>query len=293
MKSKFTLLLVLVATTIATYAQQIPNAGFETWSGGSPTSWVTWESLLGGAPLGLTTRDTTRKVEGAASIRIVTDSVQAGPTKRLIPGFASLGSGTYAPPAPPVFNGIPFTFRPDTLTFAYRYSGVGNDSAYLEITLSATNGNLLAGGLLLGSTANQWVLVSIPMTAQLSPGVADSLNLFFSSSGIAPVAGSELNVDALRFGYINPPTFVEEIDNNVKVSVFPNPANTFARIQLSENMDGSVMVFDMNGRVVTHELFFGNGHVMNTSTWANGVYSYTILNQQGVAKAKGLLNVAH
>ena len=91
MKKIFTSILA-VAFGAAAFAQQIPNSGFETWtSPNNPDNWATWESAIG-APLGLATKDTSSKVEGAASIKIKTDSIQAGPSKRLIPGFVYFGT---------------------------------------------------------------------------------------------------------------------------------------------------------------------------------------------------------
>jgi hypothetical protein len=81
---------------VVVFAQQLNNAGFENWTtAGNGTStadnWSSWEKAIG-APLGLATKDTADKKEGLASVKIKTDSIQAGPSKRLIPGFVHYGS---------------------------------------------------------------------------------------------------------------------------------------------------------------------------------------------------------
>src|SRR5687768_9309859 len=97
MKTNFTLL-VLLTVSLFTYGQQLPNAGFETWTSPlNPDGWATWESATA-TPLGLATKDTVDKIEGTASLKLKTDSVQAGPQKLLIAGMASLGTAAYMPP---------------------------------------------------------------------------------------------------------------------------------------------------------------------------------------------------
>lgn len=204
MRTKFTLLSAFIVAFFAVNAQQLNNAGFETWTNPSnPDNWTTWESLTG-APLGLVKKDTASKVEGTASIQIKTDSVQAGPTKRLIPGFALYGSAIYSPPNPPQFIEAAFAFKPDTLWFAYKYTPAGNDTAALQISVSGPTGTPIGGLLPLTSTQGQWALIYVPLTANLAgiPTV-DSLSLLFSSSKGSGVQGSVLNVDAIRFGYVS------------------------------------------------------------------------------------------
>jgi hypothetical protein len=219
MKSKFTLVAVLLVAFFAVNAQQLNNAGFETWtSPNNPDSWATWESTTG-VPLGLVKKDTATKVEGTASIQIKTDSVQAGPNKLLIAGFAFYGTTSYAPPAPVSFVDAAFAYKPDTLWFAYKYTPAGADSAYLEISASGPTGNPVAGGLPLLNTQGQWNLIYIPLTGNLaSLPTVDSLSLLFSSSIGRGKQGSVLNVDAIRFGYVSAPCSAPSIPTSATAS---------------------------------------------------------------------------
>jgi hypothetical protein len=199
MKTKFTLFAALLIAAVAN-AQQLNNAGFENWTNGNPDSWATWESTIG-APLGLVKKDTASKVEGTASIQIKTDSVQAGPTKRLIAGFAFYGTVIYAPPSI-TFVDAAFAYKPDTLFFSYKYTPAGNDTAVLELSVSGPTGAPFGGGLPLVSTQGNWVNVYVPLASYLAniPTV-DSLSLLFTSSNGGGVQGSVLNVDGIRLGY--------------------------------------------------------------------------------------------
>lgn len=202
MKTRFTLLSAFVVAFFALNAQQLDNAGFETWtSPNNPDSWATWESITG-APLGLVKKDTASKIQGTASLQIKTDSVQAGPTKRLIAGFAFYGSVIYAPPSPPQFIDAAFSGKPQSVVFWYKYTPAGADTAVLQISVSGPTGAPFVGALALESTQGQWANVSVNLSSYLAniPTV-DSLSLLFSSSISTGIQGSVLNVDSIVFTY--------------------------------------------------------------------------------------------
>lgn len=297
MNMKFTLLAILSATVLSLCAQQPANGGFNTWTDATnPNGWSTWATAVPGYASTLVTQDNTNKIEGTSSAKIMTDSIQAGPTLRLIPGFTSLGTVTYSPPSPPKFTGVPFTFRPDTVLFAYKYTTEQTDTGLFLMQFIDGSVSLTYTGQL-ETTNNGWVSIYFLMndTAYLNniSTTPDSLLLLFQSSyGKGAKDNSTLWVDNVRFGYVAAPSFVEEIDNSIQVTVYPNPAGNVAQLQLSENVNGSVMVFDAQGRVVTHELLIGNNHLFHVGEWANGLYSYAVFNQQGKAISKGKLSVA-
>lgn len=294
MKTKFTLLALLVGSFFATNAQQLPNASFETWtSPNNPDGWGTWESAIG-APLGLATKDTAVKVLGAASVKVKTDSVQAGPSKRLIAGLVSAGSISYAPPVVS-FLGVPFTYRPDTLFFLYKYAPVLTDSAYVEIEVSGTTTTLLAGGLSLPSTAGQWFEVGLPLTAQITAGAVDSIRVFFSSSvpGTTGFAGTVLNVDGVRFGYVTLPNAIQELADKLDVSIYPNPASELLTISTAESTEGfTVTVADVTGKIVAAQNLQGNRTTIDVSEFANGTYIYRIADKAGIIVKQDRFTVA-
>lgn len=291
MKTKFTLLASLVVFFFGVNAQQLSNPGFETWTDPkNPDGWVTFASLVG-QPIGLVTKDTADKVQGSASVKIKTDSIQAGPQgKILLPEVVSLGTGQYAPPAIN-FNPVFFPFRPDTLFFAYKYVATA-DTAFLSIVAKNGATSLINGGLPL-PVAAQWNLIFIPITGNYANASSpDSMLLQFTSSIGNGKAGSTLNVDAIRFGYVNLPSFIEDIRNDIKVSVFPNPSNNVVNIEMSEAVsNATVMVYDMNGRVMTHEFMTGNAHQLSVNNWASGLYTYVVLSGDK-AVSKGRLSVS-
>ncbi len=293
MKIKFTLLTLIAAFSLGLNAQQLNNSGFETWtSPNNPDSWSTWESTIG-APLGLAKKDTANKVEGLASLQLKTDSIQAGPTKRLIPGFALYGSTVYAPPSPLQFNEAAFAFKPDTIFFAYRYVPTGSDSAYLEISASGPTGSPFGGGLPLTTTQGQWALIYIPTTSYLAniPTI-DSMYLLFLSSIGNGVQGSQLNVDAIRMGYVNLPSAIQDEVEAMNISVFPNPTTDVVNIKSEKDMTGYYFeMVDAQGRIVSSGLMSGNHYSVNVSELPKGNYLYRISNTQNIVVLRNQISV--
>lgn len=292
MKTKFTLIASMLVFFFGVNAQQLSNPGFETWTDPkNPDGWTTFASLVG-APIGLATKDTADKVQGTASVKIKTDSIQAGPQGTiLLAEVVSLGTGQYAPPSIN-FTPVYFPFRPDTLFFAYKYTTLAPDTAFLSIEAKNGATSLINGGLPLPFTS-QWNLIFIPITGNYANASSpDSMLLQFTSSIGAGKAGSSLNVDAVRFGYVNLPSFIDDIRNDIKVSVFPNPSNNVVNIEMSEAVsNATVMVYDMNGRVMTHEFMTGSNHQLNVNNWATGLYTYVVLSGDK-AVSKGRLSVS-
>ncbi len=302
MKTKFTLLAVLVAAFLSGSAQQaVPNGGFETWSSVSaPTGWTSYEDIIPPiAGTGLSVKDSVDKYSGTASVKLTNKYVALA--SDTIGGTLALGSGSFDG-AQPHIPGVPFTSSPDTIQFAYKYAPVGNDTAGFQLALHKLGGGnnvyKIAFGAQLNATNNQWGLITVPLKQyyQDTTGTGDTLKLAFFSSynEVAPSrVGSTMHVDAVRFGYKTTPTFIENINNNLNVRVFPNPATDLVNIQTSEPViNASVVVYDMTGRVITHEFGGANNFELVTSNWESGIYSYSILSG-GVVVNKGRIVVQH
>lgn len=269
-------------------AQQLNNAGFETWtSPNNPDGWATWESSLG-APLGLATKDTVVKIQGTASIKIKTDSVQAGPTKRLIPGFVHYGTTSYAPPAPLQFKEAAFTGKPDSIFMLFKYAPAGGDSATVLLSMSGPSLSY-TGSSTLGSTAGNWISITLTANGQVPAGTVDSLSLTFTSSKGAGIAGSVLNVDAVRFGYRATNVGIQKLANDIQLSVYPNPVADLLKIDFTKN-EGALFfeMTDALGRVVLTETLTSKAAI-DLSKIENGNYFYRISSAGIVIKSDGLV----
>jgi hypothetical protein len=297
MKTKFTLLALFIAAFIGSataQAWQVPNGGFNNWDApNKPTSWMSYEAFFGNAPLGLTFRDSIDKVEGAASLKIVTDSIQAGATVRLVAGLASLGTGTYNPPAPFRLDGIPFGYRPDTLFFAYKYTSPGADSGVVALSLYS-GGTASLGVFIPLDTTSLWIGGYLPLTGLYNNNnTIDSLSLIALSSIGKGVEGSELHIDDVSFGYVNLPTAINSIVSNVSVDIFPNPAKDVLNISVEGAEEvKAVEIFDITGKLVLAESVSSSNTKINTSDLANGSYVVRLLDENRKPLHTGKFNVA-
>ncbi len=287
MKKIFTLAATLLLGC-GLFAQQLNNAGFENWTTAgngtsTPDNWSSWEKAIG-APLGLATKDTADKKEGLASIKIKTDSIQAGPSKRLIPGFVHYGSVAYAPPAPLQFLESAFAYKPDTIFFWYKYAPAGNDTALINLTASGPSGSLLNGGFLLTGTAGLWLQTYAVLTPNYAAGTVDSFSVMFSSSKGGGVKGSVLHVDGVRFGY-KTTTAINAVADNIRLELFPNPVNDVLTIVTdTDAKDMTFELLDVTGKVVATKALDGIKSTIACNDFEVGTYFYRVSSVSGTVK---------
>lgn len=95
----------------------------------------------------------------------------------------------------------------------------------------------------------------------------------------------DLNNNIAFFAVLGTGTAVKEYYNGIKLSdVYPNPANEAATIQYSLEQNAeevSLVVYDMNGRLVYNESFKGQAKgehsvKLNTSSFTSGSYFYQL-----------------
>ena len=164
MKTKFTLIIALIIAGFGLKAQQLPNASFEVWSDSlTPDGWETLDNMFfnafGPPVLHLSARDTVDVLFGSSSILLRSDTIVGQPALGVQPGIVSTGGGTAASGAP-VFQGIAFTHRPDTLWFFYQYTTLGHDTATFSLTLWNDTSLVLGVGAYLDTTSQlgRWVI---------------------------------------------------------------------------------------------------------------------------------------
>ena len=300
MKAKFTLLAILVVAFFSGQAQTIPNAGFETWTNPlTPDGWATLSSAVG-FNIGLCEKDSLDKVVGANSVKLYSDTIVGQPSYGVVGGQLYTGSGS-APQGAPVFAGIPFAFRPDTIFFAYKYTTTVADTAIMSIKMTKNGTTVWAGGYpSLGlplDTSSQWVLVYVPITSFYSNSTItpDTLLLRFSSSLQGQgqrVLGSVLHVDQVFFSASAVNTGVNDIANNFEVSVFPNPASEMLNIKSDASLEShQVVITDINGRLVRIRPLTNGVNSIELSDVASGTYIYRIADKNGFFIKQDRFNV--
>lgn len=297
MKTKFTLFTALVLGVLSLSAQQPTNGGFNTWTNATnPDGWATVDGIFG-SPIGFSVQDNTDKVEGTSSLQLKSDSLQALPQAGVIPGIASLGTATYSPGGAPEFFGMPFTFKPDTIFFAYKYSTPGTDTGALNINLTSAGTSVFGGvlGLDLVPTAGQWASVYAPLTANYTSGsTPDTLLIqFYSSAGQVATKGSVLHIDAVRLGYKQQQTSIDEATATVTAAIYPNPAANVININSIQDLTGTNLnVYNLQGQLVLSAELHSQFNTINTSSLNNGAYIYHIVGTANKSLTQGRFIIA-
>lgn len=295
MKSKFTLLAFLLVVFFAVNAQQVPNSSFDNWASPfAPDGWTSYDAIFG-MNLGLCNKDTVDKIYGPASVKVSADSVAGFESYGVVNGAVILGSGSANPQ--PSFSGIPFTYKPDTLFVAYKYTSPGTDTAGLLLRM--TNGGtgiFINGYNTIGlplDTTSQWALIYSVITSFYGGSTSpDTLLVQFVSSYGDPIKGSTLHVDAVLFGYVNPPLAIKELAEKLSVTVYPNPAADVINISSSESMnDLKVYITDVTGKIAGASELNGTTTSINVSNLANGTYIYRIADKTGNLLKSGQFSV--
>lgn len=234
MKSRILIVLVVLITTGA--FAQIPNAGFENWTGGEPTSWATSNA----ATVYTNVTKSATAHGGSASAR--GDAVQVGPA--VIQPILQSGDGG---------EGFPVSVRYAAVTGWYILNSVNGDGFGCNFNLFK-NGSPIATGAQILPAAATWTQFSVPFL-YYGAGVPDTsiLQIQLARAGGGSVSvGSYWLVDDLAFSGVNS---VEEAATPLKFSLeqnYPNPFNptTVVTYQLPVAVNVRLSVHNLLGQEV-------------------------------------------
>ena len=320
MKKQILLFITFSATTILTQAQTtITNGGFENWdsptaASAEPTNWNSNKSGGGFASAGAQTcfRDTSTLGGGAFCTKIQTATTAGNVIngscttgKVEAPTFTKADGYIHTIPGD-ASNSAPFTGRPDSLVFWYRFSPQGPDmptvqarlhvgNCYVPETPSNSNhpdssANIIARASWTGTNTAQagWKRVSVPFV--YVTGSAGSrtpeyilVTMTGSSDNLAGTDGTILWVDEMSAVY-NP----NGINELAQLSVRPYFQNNNLITDLSgQNLSGaSLQLFNINGQLVSEQPLNGNELNINAINATNGIYIYHIVSAQATASGK-------
>jgi hypothetical protein len=258
----FLLPLWLVALSVA--SAQIPNAGFENWTSGSPTDWTTDNAPPAFSPITLSSD----AHSGTSSMQGTTVSYQ------------TIG-------LPPEASAeFPISARYGSLTGWYKFSPIGGDSLYLHVLFLKGEDGIAYTQFFTGASVSSYTQFTAPIT-YISSDVPDYayIEILILSSGSTHHVGSTFNIDDLSFG---PATGVQE-SNSARPAVFalsqnyPNPFNPSTMITYQIPTDGMVRleIYNILGKtlatLVNEEKPAGKFTVtFDGSKLTSGIYFYRI-----------------
>jgi hypothetical protein len=291
---------------------QPPTAGMETWASDptfrepkDPVGWVSTNALA--SPL-LTfpnpnpnptsvTQDSVTPFSGKYSAKITSVKMTTNPAYPSVPDtVGNLLLGSIKASAPFLISGIPYTDKPVSFSFQYKYAPVGPDAAGVFVQLSKWSTVAPAGRIIIASG-----VAPLPATSTYSPisfslnylnttTFPDTLQIAYSSSYVRANArpGSVLEVDGLAFTGISG---IQEYKNTVRFSAYPNPANAEINLLTDSKEVSLVSICDITGRQIDAIKVISDHTVLNTGSYTNGIYIYSAMNAKGEIIARGKFNV--
>jgi hypothetical protein len=280
------LLFILALTfAVSVKAQNIPNAGFESWTPGfgyeDPNSWGTLNaaSILG-MPISVT--KSTERHGGAFSAKVETMStIDSTGQETPSPGFMFIGSVNILQQTGVL--GTSFTARPDSLVGWVKCNSVNGDTSGIALQLTKwdaialTQEQLGFGSFITTSTSTSFYRFSVPIE-YVSENTPDSISVFVLSSIGNGQIGSAIWVDDLSLIYNT--SSIGEL-NGTSFEVFPNPVND--GLSISSKTVDKMEVYSATGILIDHIVIdLGLIFIYDTKKLANGLY--LVKNSKGELK---------
>lgn len=270
---KKNLLFTMISFLTATMLQaQIPNASFETWSGGDPDYWFTGNT---GQFQFVTESSTAHDGSKAAQVNV---EKFAGQTFSSPLALGNLGVGVHSNSAPEAVHGW------------YILNSVSNDIGFGSCGMMAAGQTTGAGAYQFAATSVYKEFV-IDMYYYTGTPNGDSILVYFMLTNLQselPHEGSYLIVDDLTFG---PLSGIDQLSGNITSieNVTPNPASNTSEIVYSIQAPGSTIleIYDITGTKV-QSLVHANQSpgrykaIAKVSDLANGIYFVRLMTDSQV-----------
>ncbi len=270
---------------------QVPNGGFENWSGTEANAWVSTNGLTFlGNPQSV--YKSTDAHSGSFACEINTIHVTNKPQGAGIPDYTgSIFLGKLVNFNP--IMGASNKYRPDKLVFWHKYIPKGTDSAVALFTLTRWNtttnktDTVGLGIAIITDSTSTYKKTEINVNYFDSKVPDTILVLFVSSTITANKAGSKLIIDDVDITGGNTGIIVKEI---TELEIYPNPAKHLINLNLTNtNIDKNVMITitDMHGKnIYIKEHIGGSLSTIQTSTYTPGVYIINIIGDEKVLAKK-------
>lgn len=256
------------------FAQTIPNSGFENWAqqgpGMVPTAWGT-------SP---TTTKSSDAHSGSFAIQCKTDSfTDPMGNVKIMPGILFLGMRGMGPNSN--LPGSPFNIRPDSFVGWFKYAPKGQDAFKVDVLFTKWNTtwnkqDTIGTSIFMGDAVTDYTRFSMPIEYS-SWATPDSVQIFFGSGDPQNAElGSTLIIDDISF--VTMPNASLKVLNN-QLNVFPNPTN--GAITINNNIAKTLDIYKLDGSHIKSYQIEGQETVqIDLSYLSNGIYLISNNNNQ-------------
>ncbi|MES2284771.1 MAG: T9SS type A sorting domain-containing protein [Bacteroidota bacterium] len=308
---KILLTISVVASSVIGAMAQSPDFTFETWHDvqfsttiQDPQGWASLNTLnvFTATPKSVF-KETTSPFGGTASAKITTVKI----TGAAIPnpyqsgdidtaGLLTIGQIVASPPS--IKYGYNYTWRSQVLSFQCKYTPMAGDSAFVLATLTKWNGTsrdtIASGKYATGATTTAYELKSINLTYDpaFATVLPDSEQIFISSSIYShngAKVGSTFYIDDIAWSGYNSTNETNGTVNNV--IVYPNPSTNNINIVASSVDAAIIKITDITGRLIGTYSMTDNEANIQTTTFASGIYIYSILDQKKNVMNRGRFEI--
>ena len=269
-------LFLIVISGIA--SAQIPNPGFEAWTGSGasllPAGWNDLNGFLAGSTVKSSTAHSGKY--SAELTSVLSSGIYFG---------GVISTGTISNP----YFGTGLSSNPSALTGWYQLQSVGGDQLQVIVRARVTDSSNFtgSGSTYYNTTVAVWKQFSICL--KYTGGTTDSASIIFelvnsTGNGAPTNAGSYILIDDLAWGVCG--AGIEDINSDVSLEPsYPNPASYINNIiySIPRPANVSVGLYDLNGRKVINILnntYQTPGRYkipVDISSFENGVYLYTVV----------------
>lgn len=289
MKNLTTILTILVAKTLETFAQ-IPNGGFETWENYNDGSNVYQkpDKWNGSLPYSSTTH--------SFSIEKNPESFPAGTgqySMKIKPDIANgvRGVAISNDGSDPMTGWIPkpsfaINKRPASLFLYYKCLPFGGDTI-ICLVYFYKNGVVIGNpNFATTQTVSNWTPLQVPMTFNTAD-IPDSATILFVTGAYIQHSESILYVDNLSFdGFAT--SIPENISKNIHFNLYPNPSSDFITIAIeNRNSDNLIWnIYSITGSLVKSETLKQSQQQIDIGDLSNGIYWVEIKSKEWVGNKK-------
>jgi hypothetical protein len=296
MKKQYFFFAAALLSAAFTYAQNAatPNAGFETWTHTSST--VAYDDATGWNDLNSTTAGfgsvTCYKAtaagdfhSGTAAIKLVTTSV-FGQNANGIATTGTINTSTQA-----ITGGIAYTGRPDSIAGWFKSTPGSSDRGFIQLLLTGTSDTDTIGYVIFrapSSAVSSYIYFSAPVWYKSTNPVTKSQWILSSSKGASgQQVGTTIYVDDLNLVFN--PAGIQEEELLTGFHVGPNPAMNTVQVFNTKLTRGYIALFEVSGRKVATYQVNEASNAIDVTGLPQGIFLYTIFDEQGKALNNGKL----